>query len=61
MGSSLPQMHKSSASCHCSCNEVPDVVSGVFAALIVMHALAGSMATKVIAKIQYFYVFLNLA
>nr|GAT58958.1 GABA permease [Mycena chlorophos] len=34
---------------------------GVFAGLIIMHAIMASLATKVIAKLQYFYVFLNIA
>ncbi|KAF9038948.1 amino acid transporter [Hymenopellis radicata] len=36
-------------------------VYGVYAALMVMHAIAASMATKIIARLQYVYMFLNLA
>ncbi|KAL1746178.1 amino acid permease-domain-containing protein [Schizophyllum fasciatum] len=34
---------------------------GVYAALLIMHAVLASLATRVIAKLQYFYVFLNIA
>ncbi|KAL1751502.1 amino acid permease-domain-containing protein [Schizophyllum commune] len=34
---------------------------GVYAALLILHAIMASLATKVIAKLQYFYVFLNIA
>ncbi|TRM69185.1 amino acid/polyamine transporter I [Schizophyllum amplum] len=34
---------------------------GVYAALLLMHAIMASLATKVIARLQYFYVFLNIA
>ncbi|KAJ7099292.1 amino acid/polyamine transporter I [Mycena belliarum] len=34
---------------------------GVYCALLVMHAITASMATKVIARLQHFYVFLNIA
>ncbi|KAJ7739990.1 amino acid/polyamine transporter I [Mycena maculata] len=34
---------------------------GVFAALLVMHAVTASLATKIIARLQRFYVFLNIA
>ncbi|KAJ7583267.1 amino acid/polyamine transporter I [Mycena floridula] len=36
-------------------------VYGVYCALLVMHAIMASMATKVIARMQHFYVFLNIA
>lgn len=35
--------------------------SGVYAALLLSHAIMGSLTTKFIARIQYFYVFLNIA
>jgi hypothetical protein len=35
--------------------------SGVFCAILVSHAIMGSLATKVIARLQHFYVFLNIA
>ncbi|KAJ7747328.1 amino acid/polyamine transporter I [Mycena metata] len=34
---------------------------GVYCALLVLHAITASLATKVIAKLQYLYVFLNIA
>ncbi|KAJ3575763.1 hypothetical protein NP233_g882 [Leucocoprinus birnbaumii] len=34
---------------------------GVYCALLFLHAILASLATKVIARLQYFYVFLNLA
>jgi len=36
-------------------------VYGVYCALLVMHAGMASLATKVIARLQYFYIFLNIA
>ncbi|KAJ7058704.1 amino acid/polyamine transporter I [Mycena amicta] len=36
-------------------------IYGVYCALLVMHAVMASLATKVIARLQYFYVFLNIA
>jgi len=36
-------------------------VYGVFAALLVSHAVVASAATKIIARLQHFYVFLNIA
>ncbi|KAF7297572.1 GABA permease [Mycena kentingensis (nom. inval.)] len=33
---------------------------GVYCALMVLHALTASLATKVIARLQHFYVFLNI-
>ncbi|KAF7297454.1 GABA permease [Mycena indigotica] len=34
---------------------------GVFCALVVSHAIMASLATKIIARLQWFYVFLNIA
>ncbi|KAF8212888.1 amino acid/polyamine transporter I [Mycena galopus ATCC 62051] len=36
-------------------------VYGVYCALLVIHAVMASLATKVIARLQHFFVFLNLA
>ncbi|KAJ7163567.1 amino acid/polyamine transporter I [Mycena crocata] len=36
-------------------------VYGVYCALLVTHAIMASLATKIIARLQYFYVFLNIA
>ncbi|KAF5385554.1 hypothetical protein D9757_006745 [Collybiopsis confluens] len=36
-------------------------IFGVFCALLVLHAILASLATKVIARLQHFYVFLNIA
>ncbi|KAF5341483.1 hypothetical protein D9758_013939 [Tetrapyrgos nigripes] len=36
-------------------------IYGVYCGLLVLHAIMGSLATRIIAKLQYFYVFLNLA
>ncbi|KAK7005720.1 GABA permease [Favolaschia claudopus] len=36
-------------------------VYGVYAAILVSHAFTASLATKVLARLQYFYVFLNIA
>ncbi|KAJ7719466.1 amino acid/polyamine transporter I [Mycena olivaceomarginata] len=36
-------------------------VYGVFCAILVSHAIMGSLATKVIARLQHFYIFLNIA
>ncbi|KAF7361655.1 GABA permease [Mycena venus] len=36
-------------------------VYGVYCAILVSHAVTGSLATKVIARLQHFYVFLNIA
>ncbi|KAJ7495955.1 amino acid/polyamine transporter I [Mycena galericulata] len=36
-------------------------VYGVYCAVLVMHAITASLATKIIARLQYFYVFLNIA
>jgi hypothetical protein len=35
--------------------------SGVYCALLFLHAILASLATKVIAKLQYPYVLLNIA
>ncbi|KAJ7219749.1 amino acid/polyamine transporter I [Mycena rebaudengoi] len=34
---------------------------GVYCGLLVLHAVMASLATKIIARLQYFYVFLNIA
>ncbi|KAJ3758082.1 amino acid/polyamine transporter I [Lentinula raphanica] len=34
---------------------------GVYCALLILHAVLASLATKFIARLQYFYVFLNIA
>ncbi|KAJ6594170.1 amino acid/polyamine transporter I [Mycena capillaripes] len=34
---------------------------GVYSAILVSHAIMASLATKVIARVQHFYVFLNIA
>lgn len=36
-------------------------VFGVYCAILIFHAVVASLATKVIAKLQWFYVFLNIA
>ncbi|KAJ7604303.1 amino acid/polyamine transporter I [Mycena polygramma] len=36
-------------------------VYGIYCAVLVMHAIMASLATKVIARLQLFYVFLNIA
>ncbi|KAJ7794442.1 hypothetical protein B0H13DRAFT_2393396 [Mycena leptocephala] len=36
-------------------------VYGVYCALLVIHAVMASLATKVIARLQHFFAFLNLA
>ncbi|KAG7098496.1 hypothetical protein E1B28_000440 [Marasmius oreades] len=36
-------------------------IYGLYCALLVLHAIMASLATKVIARLQYFYVFLNIA
>ncbi|KAK7059076.1 hypothetical protein VNI00_001700 [Paramarasmius palmivorus] len=36
-------------------------IYGVYCALLTLHAIMASLATRIIAKLQYFYVFLNLA
>ncbi|KAJ7091131.1 amino acid/polyamine transporter I [Mycena epipterygia] len=36
-------------------------VYGVYCALLVSHAIVASLATRIIARLQYFYVFLNIA
>jgi len=36
-------------------------VYGVYCAILVSHAIMASLATKVIARLQHFYVFLNIA
>ncbi|KAJ3836744.1 amino acid/polyamine transporter I [Lentinula raphanica] len=36
-------------------------IYGVYCALLILHAVLASLATKFIARLQYFYVFLNIA
>ncbi|KAF8507404.1 amino acid/polyamine transporter I [Gautieria morchelliformis] len=36
-------------------------VYGVYCAILILHAITASLATKIVAKLQWFYIFLNIA
>lgn len=63
MGGSLqPMLRSSKASLSLSLSRFHSItISGLFCGLLIVHAIMASMATKFIARLQHFFIFLNIA